>query len=644
MNDGWSQGQYLADIIEQAFAITVDANLCANKLRDIPAPSNVDPIQLVQSVLHNPAQLSDYAIANVVAEHLTLFTTAPEAEFDLPVTVNGSFAERWQAYINKLEALLLQVQERVVAQYELNLLMPPQRQLLALQEECFQLTTEYYGKGNICCFYLYFIRMCEAANITRFVYHKIDKYHTPDKYVSLINFVQRTAAMQEYDQKIYQSFIKQGGSWARGRSEIDATSISNVFYYKNARQLMYLHSAKQLILDHFKKNDTPLLSYGSLPQEQREKFWQLIQKNFPADTATDLDNLFYKFAVFCNHTPGACYTDVPAELMHLAGNPTTLHAAIKIAGMLSNNLILISRKLTEDWTPKRYLIMHWQRKFPLYNLRDVGSIEHLRIWPNEMPYSPGHGLSLCGDGLIEGLEQYGSIAYEWNVPVDVRAEMDNSTRDIEKMFREMSLLCPPLNKKILPYEAYLLLFQNTMAFSTQSTQHLHIARGTVETFPIYILPATSSVYYDKIAATIEVVQVGSDIDAMYLRIYFKDLDNDNLLQFLLTLNVALIKHFPPPNSVDTYIHITVDLHGRYVFIFEPHVLLQETVDRKFLNPETGSVNIRKPQYLIPEAERLYEFEEEHHLHHGRKFLSKFFDATCKRGIHDFLQQYIKANL
>lgn len=648
MNDGWSSLQNIKMLISLVFNIPVADIKYNSSLTDIN--NNVcNATQEISNVLQNRSLLANTSIATLVSEQLKLYPETPEKEFQIDIIQhsNASFSERWQSYISKLEKIVQEVQRRFAQHYELNAIMPPQKQMLKLQQECLDLTREYYGPddGNISCFYLYYIRMCEEAHITRFIYYNLAKNVTADGYLSLFNLPERKQALQEYETNIYQAFIKQSGAWAQGRSDIDATAIANVFYYKYARQLLYLHIAKNIVVELMQtgKYGDPIENFGQLPINKKEHLWQLIQEKFPADTIEDQENIFYKYAQFCNYMPGACYTNLPIGFDTSQNyNPTQLHSAIKIAGLRAKQLLLISRSITENWTPKRYLILHWQRKYTLENLRPAGVIEQLRIWPNEMPYSPSHGLSLCGDGLIEGLADYGSTSYEWNTPIDIHAEIDNTARDIEKMFREMSLLCPNSRKhELLPGEAYIYMFQNMVAYSTQSTQHLHIGRGTLKLFKVFNLSSQFTHYNAELNATFEFVLVGHNPDAIFLRVTFDEIKNEPLIRALIDLNNAVFKHFGGPDNVDVYIHLSRTENSKHAFIFEPHARLHEMADRRFINPETGAIQIRKPQYLRPEGDRITVFPADHHVAAGLEFLRQFFDDTCKKGMSDFLTDYIK---
>ena len=66
-----------------------------------------------------------------------------------------------------------------------------------------------------------------------------------------------------------------------------------------------------------------------------------------------------------------------------------------------------------------------------------------------------------------------------------------------------------------------------------------------------------------------------------------------------------------------------------------------TTNNIFFNPENGTTQIRKPQYLIPEAIKISNFAPEHPLYPGLEFLRQFFDATCKKDVRKYIEEYIK---
>ncbi len=608
--------------------------------------AQTDEIAQIRYYLCNQHLLNDQTIAKLVADqtHTYQTTCMPSFSYQDLTPANATFAQRWADYNAKLESILQQVIYRRSQSYQYNNILPPLQQILQLQQQCWILTCEHYGagKGNLSCFFQYFIRMCEAGNITRFAYADITKYLSADKYTAHIDLQQRKQFIFEHDKHLLSQHYSFGGIQARGRTEIDATSINNTLYYKNAQQYLYLETAKKCIVGLLSdgKYGVPLENYGQLPSMQKQLLWQLIQQHYPANTQQDKDSIFYQFAQFCNLNPGSCFTDLPAELseaMHVP--PHWLHAIVKFAGLSCGALILLDRCAIEDWTPKRYMIASWQRKYPLLHLRNAGKHEHMRIVPNEMPYVLAHGLSLCGDGLLDGLAEHQSWQYSWNSPIDVREEVDNTARDVEKVFRELKLIAPHPAQDLLPGETLLNIFQNTVAYSTQSSQHTHITHGTIETYPIYMLPAISSKFVDSLNATVSLVQVGLDPDAMFLKVQFRSLDNEAVIEFLIKLYHDLYAYFAGAAHVDSFIQLFPTNTGEYVFIFEPHASLIKLPSGEFMNKDTQETTIRKPFWFIPQGKNVYPFPADSELSAGLESLRKFYDKTRKLGVKAYIEQY-----
>ncbi len=374
-------------------------------------------------------------------------------------------------------------------------------------------------------------------------------------------------------------------------------------------------------------------NYGQLPYQKRLSLWNLLQKNFPESTLHDEENIFYKFATYLNQRPGEFFNYFSAELPeanHIS--PQMFFNIIKIAGIQSKYLILLSRNIVDNWPPKRYLTLRWLRK---------NSEEELaRVWPNEMPYVPGHGLSLCGDGLLEGWEPYGSINYEWNTPINPKAEKTNFVRDIEKIFKELQILCPKIkHNSLLPGEHLLNIFQNTIAYSTiQETEHTHIVNSSIDSYPIYKLPEVFELLIPEFKARFQIVPIGADYDAFYLRICLEDLDNNALMGFLLQMNADFVDNFGGLDKVDCYIHMFAVETGDFVFIYEPHARLVQLESDKFFNPDNKSVTPRRPQVLSPTCGKISPITGE--MATGLPFLRDLFDKTCKIGTRKWLTEYI----
>jgi hypothetical protein len=648
MNDSWSisDQEYatILNIIEQALECKISSLPAVTGAINIPLPEQVDDLAQIKYYAANPQFFANNCIADLVKQQLENNTSAIQAAFVTTVQSDpmASFAQRWLDYSGKLEQILQQIQYRHAHNYELNTILPPQKQMLELQQECWQLTEEWYGpgNGNISCFYIYYIRMCEAAHITRYTYNDLPKNRSADGYVTQVFLQERAKIIDEYKINYKEAFLRYGGQWAQGRCDIDATSLANTMYYTVARRLAFWQILKQLVV-----NLQGLEDFGQLPAEIKEKLWSLHQGYYPINDPVDVNSIFYKFADFCNSTPGACFTDERLNIPELQQiSVARLHAIIKAVGLKTKKLVLFSRNITENWTPKRYLVLHWLRKYPLQTYRKKGVMEHMRMWPNEMGYFPSHGLSLCGNGLLEGLDKYSDLGYEWNVPIDVEEEIDNTPRDIEKMFRELKMLCPASQTpQLLPGEELLNLYQNLVAYSTQASQHIHIAAGAIENFPLFMHDSAAPRFAAKLNAQLDLVQIGTQEDAFFLKIRFASLANESVIQFLINLENAILQHFDGTTKIDSYTNLFPSTKGDYVFIYEPHARLIQTGYNLFLNPENNLSEVRKPQLVIPTGIVL-PFPTDDPLAQGLNYLRDFYDKTCKAGAFAFISGFINQTL
>ncbi len=517
--------------------------------------------------------------------------------------------QNWQEFLQESERQLEAVKQRQKLVFEQNSLMPNLQTLWQMQDQCLKLS------GNLSCAYLYFIEMCQNSHITSFRYLDIEKRVSPDGYVSQINLEQRRKYQEAYKTITRANYIQQGGLWPHGYSEIDETQISNVFYYKAAQRLLVHQQAKQLITEKLSLQD-----FGQVPLAERVRLWQLICEYLPYSAEQDQQNIFYKYAQFMNESPGEFFS---GQL-----TPEMWHEIVKIAGIQSGMLILFPRAAVDNLVPIRYLYCRWLRKYALTEVcdtqttlvRSANITEYARILPNRMPYMPSHGLSLCGNG---------------------NAHYSNEARDVEKMFRELKLFCPQIShKQLLPGEALLNVSQNTNSYSTiPQTQHTHFGRGCIDIYPLFNLDGELMENH-VLNARIEIIQIGTVEDAIYLRLTFASLDDEEMIKFLIRYNQAVFEHFGGYNKVDAYMHLFPTVQGQFVFIYEPHVRLQRLENDQFLNPESKAVTARKPQYLIPEGQHLISFSNEYSA--GLEFLRKLFTQTCKLGVNKFTKEFIRA--
>lgn len=604
-------------------------------------PESIDELALLKEYLQKPNLITKELKADLVATHLAMFPLK---------TTDNIPPKNWDDYLSKLESALAEVKYKAAHNYALEQIMPTHAQLQQWQQECIKLTEDWYGvgKGNLSCFYNYFIAMSQAAGITYFKYLEIKKFISEDGYLSAIDKDQRRQYFLHHEQ-FKKDYLEQGGYQAQGVSIIDATNLSNILYYKDARLYIYHTYIKHLVVAELNLED-----YAQLPYKKRVTIWHLLQKYFPAHTPEDQNSIFYKFVAYVNARPGEYFNYFAENLPEAADvSQETLHDIIKVVGLQTRHLYLLPREIVENWIPKRYFTLQWQREFPLTLVDDHGklrtlrakhSIEYARIMPNELPYAPGHGLSLCGNGLVDMLHAKDYTTKQWNNPLDLTCNVDNWPRDVEKLFKEFKFFYPRTDlKHALPGETACNMFHNSMAYSTiHTTQHTHIATETIDDYGVYILPEYIKFTFKAIEATIQLVQVGDQEDAIYMRCVFDSIENTKLLQFLIDFNDSLFRHFGGCKKFDVHLHLFVNKAGKLVFIYEPHVLLIQLDHDTFKNPINGIISKRKPQFLKPQGEHIESFTDARS--NGLNYIRNFFDATACPGVKKAITQYLDRSL
>lgn len=624
----------IVSLVEQVLGLKLNLQENPNDLILVNLPNNINYMDRIKEYIQNPNLVNDQLIAKLIKNQNAKYTFK-QASFNLDLDNINT----WDKYIAVLNDVLSKVKYRKQKDYIFNEIMPTQQELFALQQLCFTLTMQEYGVGNFNVYYLYFIEMNQAAGISCFVYRDIEKEISVDHYITRVYPPSRRAAMLAQDQK-NQLFAKQGGMLPGGNSIIDATCVNNIFYYKTAQLMYYYAYAQGLVCQALK-----LENYGQLEQKKSQSLWGLLRETYPDDSAQDAENIFYKFAVYSQDRPGEYFNYFDKclpEANHISAQ--LLHDIIKIVGIETNHLILFDHGVSDNFAPKRYMPIHWQRKYPLLDLRKVNDIERARLLSNNIPYGPAHGLSMCGNGLPDRQLQFTvnedtELVYAWNSPIDATAEINNLPKDIEKLFRELQLLSPPINRKHLTNEQPLNLFQNTIEYSSiQATQHIHILKGYFEDYYIYNLPATNTFNVYPMNLAIELVQVGKSIDAFYIRIFFDSLEDEDLIKFLIDLNHEFFAYFGGIDKADVYMHLFLTQNNNYAFIYVPHARLKLVEHDLFFNQENNTFSLRKPQYLQPEGTNLRLFTNE--FARGLDFLRQFFDETCKKDTYKFLVQFI----
>src|SRR5690606_9964340 len=131
--------QIIIEQIEQIFACKIsDASLADASWEFTDLDDSAD-LSIVKSFIKDQNMLTQQYVKDLISKYLN---PLPELK------VEATFAD----YIDTLVNTLAAVKYRYKAGYELNDIMPSQRQLFALQQACFKLT------GNFSAIYLGFIQ------------------------------------------------------------------------------------------------------------------------------------------------------------------------------------------------------------------------------------------------------------------------------------------------------------------------------------------------------------------------------------------------------------------------------------------------------------------------------------------------------
>lgn len=623
------------NIIKHIIELTLGQKISKNNITDflqIEVDNSSNPLAMLKHYLINPHEITNELIAELVTLHIKR----------LPI--NAKILPKintWDEYISLLDKTLAEVIYRANNNYELTQIMPTQAELYYLQQECLRLTEKHYGKncGNISAFYDYFINMSQLGGITCFNYMEISKYVSADKYISQINSTQRREHYLAYDKR-YKEFYATGGYRALGADIIDATAISNILYYKDFNLYTAHVAAKEIIV-----KELGLENFGQVSYNMRLELYHLLQKYY-IKTTSDFENIFCRFVEFTNNKPYEYFNYFAKELPEaLQVSPELLQNIVKVVGLKTNYLCMLPREISDNWLQKRHLAFSWQREYPLelidekgvHTVRPAKIKEHTRVLPNDLPYTIGHGLSLCGNGILD-VDANDKIAFNWNNPVDPYADINNIPKDIEKLFREFKYFFPNVTNSLLKSEFLGNIFHNCVAYSTiPTTQHTHIATIPIEKYPIYMLQATKTYTWQNISATFEIVQVGHLEDAIYLRVRFNKLDQEELIQLLLKFNRELFIHFGGVHEIDAHIQLFATCARSYVFIYEIQAALIHVDFNSFENPRTGVVTPRRPQFLIPESYHFDNFTDDRA--EGLEYVKNLFDQICVRGAAAFVEKF-----
>ena len=165
--------------------------------------------------------------------------------------------------------------------------------------------------------------------------------------------------------------------------------------------------------------------------------------------------------------------------------------------------------------------------------------------------------------------------------------------DIEKIVRDCMLLCP--DDDALPGEVLHDAGQNPIvASSIGNTQHTQISKASVEEFPL-MMQQQSPRWCGRLAAFLDIVQVGTSEDAFFVSAHTQQPDSKPLLEFFIQLRLDYMKAFG--RSVDFNCTCHASTRGGFYVTLAPVACMRKIKvaagqgclgsDMDYLNPDSG---------------------------------------------------------
>ncbi|CAJ1332521.1 unnamed protein product [Effrenium voratum] len=235
------------------------------------------------------------------------------------------------------------------------------------------------------------------------------------------------------------------------------------------------------------------------------------------------------------------------------------HKLLLFKAFRSPDVRVLWRSEVESFTQHRYLAATWVRRVPLY-LHDDTQLLVLRP---------------------AGAEDEG-------------AKLPNHfVVDIEKIVRDCMLLCP--DDDALPGEVLHDAGQNPIvASSIGNTQHTQISKASVEEFPL-MMQQQSPRWCGRLAAFLDIVQVGTSEDAFFVSAHTQQPDSKPLLEFFIQLRLDYMKAFG--RSVDFNCTCHASTRGGFYVTLAPVACMRKIKvaagqgclgsDMDYLNPDSG---------------------------------------------------------
>jgi hypothetical protein len=337
-------------------------------------------------------------------------------------------------------------------------------------------------------------------------------------------------------------------------------------------------------------------SFGQFQAEQRIQIQKFLEKTLGAVPANGGTEELDDFVSFIRAHPGRIYQENSAK-----------HHALLLGVLLSPNYVIIQRSAIERFTAHRYFTNRWERAVPLIGfddkggeseLRPRGAEEYSRFRSNAFAYLDSHGLSISTGGIAEGSESHKNLAYEMGVAlaIDDSAKLGNwFASDFEKILRDAVALNPAsAAEHILPGEVFHETCQNPRDSSSISkTQHIQISRGSTSLWPIMRLQA-KPLHVPELGATLDVVQVGNELDAFMVCLESYDLATTPIIEMLHELRLALYRLFGP--TIDFVLLTSPRGDGMIRAAFAPVAVIKSSTEA---NQKVNALDEGLAEYCLP---------------------------------------------
>jgi len=620
--------------------------------------------KLVHWLLDIPAEAAKSCGASAVGHCPSLPSAAPRPR---PIKACSSeereyfLIEKWSPFLATLGQYVEDVKTRAARKFQLHEIMPSHAEIHSLVQTCLKLTKEWHGRGNISAVYEAFMEMAQYDGHTIFRFDTLQQARSPDGYIRLVDGRARYKAQSEQTARAKGTEASKKPVLigrmvqAAGESPIDNLVLPSIMPRKQALLLFTGHRIQQFFVRALQWKQRRLLaaspasigeelkaslayrmlielggvieSYGQLPEDVRANADSFLASEIGArqgDTQVEeMPGELDEFIRHCQSHPGRAYKKCRVQ-----------HNVMLFKAIASKAVRVVWRSDLEPFTQHRYFVYPWTRTVPLLGLvpcegvedggsrqgagghrlvelRPGGAKEVTRYRKNIFAYGEAHGLGQSGGGCAERCNGApGRLRFELGTLLceDEAAKVQNHwVTDIEKIIHDCVLTCPHGGEAdALPGEVLHDGGQNpTIASSIGLTQHTQVMGTSAADFPL-VLEQNKPMWRGDLNATVDVVQVGAEPDAFFVKFLTKVPDNRCFVKYLVDFRTHLMQTYG--RGVDFCVCCFPTASGDFIVTFAPIASIKRVavpkgtgilgLDFDFENPD---LNKRFMQLDLPAA-------------------------------------------